>query len=117
MTGERNSYFQDFGNVEQLAQAYNEGFVFTGEYCPFRRHRHGSRVGNRLGKQFVIYAQNHDQVGNRPGGERLTQLVDFERLKLAAAAVLLSPNVPLLFMGEEYGETAPFHFLPVTVIQ
>ncbi len=60
------------------------------------------------GKRFVVAAQNHDQVGNRMRGERLSTLADFESQKVAAAAVLLSPYLPLLFMGEEYGETAPF---------
>jgi maltooligosyltrehalose trehalohydrolase len=110
LTDERNSYFQDFGRVEDLARAYRDGFVFTGQYCPFRRRRHGSSSRERPASQFVVYAQNHDQVGNRPGGERLAQLAGLPGLKLAAAAVLLSPYLPLLFMGEEYGETTPFRF-------
>jgi maltooligosyltrehalose trehalohydrolase len=58
----------------------------------------------------LVFAQNHDQVGNRMLGERLSRLVSFEGLKLAAGIVLLSPFIPLIFMGEEYGETAPFQY-------
>ena len=75
-----------------------------------RRRRHGSSSISRPLSQFIVYSQNHDQVGNRAGGERLSTLVPREALKVAAAACLLAPNIPLLFMGEEYGETAPFQY-------
>lgn len=110
LTGERTGYYQDFGRVEQLAQAFRNGYVYTGQYSSYRRRRHGSSPQHCAGQQFVVSAQNHDQVGNRMLGERLSQLVPFEALKLAAGIVLLSPFVPLLFMGEEYGETAPFQY-------
>jgi maltooligosyltrehalose trehalohydrolase len=87
-----------------------QGFVYTGQYSAFRRRRHGSDPGPVPAERFVVCIQNHDQVGNRPLGERLADLVSFEQRKLAAALLLLSPFVPLLFMGEEYGETAPFHY-------
>lgn len=108
LTGERAGYYQDFGSLGQLAAAYRHGFVYTGQYSPFRRRRHGNSPRRNEAHQFVVFAQNHDQVGNRAAGERLTALVSFESLKLAAGAVLLSPFLPLIFMGEEYGETAPF---------
>lgn len=108
LTGERTGYYQDFGRVEHLAAALREGFVYSGQRSAFRQRRHGSSSRRCRPSQFVVCAQNHDQVGNRARGERLASLVPFEALKVAAAAVLLSPNVPLLFMGEEYGETAPF---------
>jgi maltooligosyltrehalose trehalohydrolase len=108
LTGEREGYYADFGRVEQLAQAFTSGFVYSGQYSNFRRRRHGNSSHDLAAQQFVVCAQNHDQVGNRCGGERLTALADFESLKLAAGVVLLSPFIPLLFMGEEYGETAPF---------
>ncbi len=108
LTGERHGYYAGFDSVGQLAKAYAEGFVYDGQYSPFRRRRHGTPSQDLPAEQFVICAQNHDQVGNRALGERLAALVPFEALKLAAAAVLLAPNVPLLFMGEEYGEPAPF---------
>ncbi len=108
LTGERNGYYQDFGSLEQLATAITDRFVYSGQHSAHRRRQHGNAAGNAAPSQFVIFAQNHDQVGNRAHGDRLSTLVPFEALKLAAAAVLLSPNIPLLFMGEEYGETAPF---------
>lgn len=108
LTGEQFGYYQDFGRLEHLAKAWREGFIYSGQYSPYRRRRHGSGSRDIAAARWVVFAQNHDQVGNRPGGERLSQLVPFEALKLAAGVVLLSPFIPLLFMGEEYGETAPF---------
>ncbi|MGA2327181.1 MAG: malto-oligosyltrehalose trehalohydrolase [Bryobacteraceae bacterium] len=108
LTGDRSGYYCDFGEFRQLAKAYRTGFVYSGQYSKFRRRRHGSSSGTVPARQFVVFCQNHDQVGNRMLGERSSGLVSFESLKLAAGAVLLSPFVPLLFMGEEYGETAPF---------
>jgi maltooligosyltrehalose trehalohydrolase len=108
LTGEQNGYYEDFGRLEQLAKAYKEGFVYSWQYSRHRKRFHGSVAKSRPAKQFVVCTQNHDQVGNRMLGERLSQLVDFESLKLAASTLLLSPYVPLLFMGEEYAEDAPF---------
>ena len=108
LTGEREGYYRDFGSLEDLAKAYTEGFVYSGQYSGYRRRRHGSSSRDVPARRLVVFSQNHDQVGNRAGGERLSRLVSFEALKLAAGVVLLSPFLPLLFMGEEYGETAPF---------
>ncbi len=108
LTGERDGYYRDFGGVAPLAKAITDGFVYDGCYSSYRRRRHGSPSGRRPARQFVVSAQNHDQVGNRMNGERLTSLVSFESLKLAAGVTLLSPCIPLMFMGEEYGEIAPF---------
>ncbi|WP_347488180.1 malto-oligosyltrehalose trehalohydrolase [Desulfoscipio sp. XC116] len=110
ITGEQRGYYRDFGELRHLARAFTEGYVYTGQYSPFRRRRHGNAPRLNTGRQFVVYAQNHDQVGNRACGERLTALTSFAGLKLAACAVFLSPYVPMLFMGEEYGETAPFQY-------
>ncbi len=110
VTGERLGYYQDFGHLEDLTKAFQEGFVYSGQYSPYRKRRHGNSSRHIPASQFVIFAQNHDQVGNRVRGERLSDLVSFEGLKLAAGVVLLSPFIPLLFMGEEYGETAPFRY-------
>ncbi len=110
LTGDKTGYYQDFGQLKHLAKAFREGFVYSGEYSPFRRRRHGSPSRDIPADRFVVFAQNHDQVGNRMLGERLSQTVSFEALKLAAGAVILSPFVPLIFMGEEYGETAPFQY-------
>ncbi len=108
LTGERSGYYQDFGALEQMADAMAGGFVYTGQYSPYRRRRHGVPAGELDGCRHVVCSQNHDQTGNRMLGERLAALLDLESLKLAAGAVLLSPFLPLLFMGEEYGEMAPF---------
>jgi maltooligosyltrehalose trehalohydrolase len=110
LTGERTGYYQDFGDISQLAKALREGFVLSGQYSSYRRRRHGSSSRHVPSTRFVIFSQNHDHVGNRMKGDRLTTSVSFEALKLAAGIVLLSPNLPLLFMGEEYGETAPFQY-------
>ncbi|HSG39538.1 MAG TPA: malto-oligosyltrehalose trehalohydrolase [Thermoanaerobaculia bacterium] len=108
LTGERDGYYRDFGSLAQMAKAMAGGFVYTGQYSPYRRRRHGVPADEMEGSRHVVAIQNHDQTGNRMNGERIASLVDFESRKLAAGAVLLSPFLPLLFMGEEHGETAPF---------
>ncbi len=108
LTGEQAGYYQDFGRLQHLVKAFQEGFVYSGQYSHYRQRRHGVSSRDIPSQRFVVFAQNHDQVGNRAHGERLSQLVSFETLKLAAGIVLLSPFIPLIFMGEEYGETAPF---------
>lgn len=108
LTEDLAGYHQDFGKCEHLAKAYQDSFVYDWKYSPFRRRYHGNSVKDRPLHQFIVNIQNHDQIGNRLLGERLSQLVSFSALKLAAGAVLLSPYIPLLFMGEEYGEEAPF---------
>jgi maltooligosyltrehalose trehalohydrolase len=110
LTGERRGYYQDYGELAQLAKAYREGFVYSGEYSAYRRRRHGSSSRDIAAGRFVVFAQNHDQVGNRMRGDRLSESASLDDLKLAAGLVLLSPYLPLLFMGEEYGETAPFPY-------
>ena len=108
LTGERGGYYEDFGGVEDLASALSSGFVYSGQYSEHRGQCHGTDCTDIPGRAFVVCAQNHDQIGNRMLGERLSHLVPREDLKLAAGILLLSPFVPLLFMGQEYGETAPF---------
>jgi maltooligosyltrehalose trehalohydrolase len=108
LTGEKQGYYQSFGKLKHFVKAFKEGFVYSWEYSPNRKRHFGSSSAKIPACQFVVCAQNHDQVGNRMLGERLSRLVSFEALKLAAAATILSPYVPLLFMGEEYGEEAPF---------
>ena len=110
LTEERTGYYRDYGEFHQLVKSYTEGFVYSGEYSKYRDRRHGSSTRDIPAERFVVFSQNHDQVGNRMLGERLTQLVSFEKLKLAAGSVLLSPFIPLIFMGEEYGEEAPFQY-------
>ncbi|MHB8640941.1 MAG: malto-oligosyltrehalose trehalohydrolase, partial [Candidatus Acidiferrales bacterium] len=110
ITGERDGYYEDFGSIHDMAKAYSEGFVYSGQYSRFRRRRHGDSSRELSPDCFLVFSQNHDQIGNRAAGERLAQIISFEALKLAAGAVLLSPFVPLLFMGEEYAETSPFQY-------
>ncbi|MDJ1183806.1 malto-oligosyltrehalose trehalohydrolase [Roseofilum casamattae] len=110
LTGETSGYYQDFGQIEQLVKSYQQGYVYSGDYSPHRQRSHGNSPEGLSGENFVVCIQNHDQVGNRLGGDRMSALVDFPRLKLAAAALLLAPFIPMLFMGEEYGETAPFQY-------
>ncbi|MEW6600498.1 MAG: DUF3459 domain-containing protein, partial [Nitrospirota bacterium] len=108
LTGETDGYYVDFGKTEQLAKALREGFVYSGQYSEYRKRNHGNSSADRPARQFVVFSQNHDQTGNRMLGERLSVLLPYESLKLAAGIVLLSPFIPLLFMGEEYAEEAPF---------
>jgi maltooligosyltrehalose trehalohydrolase len=110
LTGDRSGYYKDYGRLQHLVKAYREGFAYSGEYSLYHHRRHGSSARDISAERFVVFSQNHDQVGNRAQGQRLSQLVSFEGLKLAAGVVLLSPFVPLLFMGEEYGEIAPFPY-------
>lgn len=110
LTGERTGYYQDFHDLKDLANAVREGFVYQGGYSLYRRRRHGSSSRHCRPSQFIVFAQNHDQIGNRAAGDRLSVLLPMEALFVTRALVLLAPNIPLLFMGEEYGETTPFHY-------
>lgn len=110
LTNERSGYYSDFGEFEHIKKAYKDTYVYNGIYSPHRKKTFGSSAEKNPYSQFVVFSQNHDQVGNRMLGDRLTTTVDFETLKLCAGAVLLSPYVPLLFMGEEYAETNPFQY-------
>ena len=110
LTGEQTGYYTDFGSIEQMQRAFRDGFVYEGQYSHYRQRRHGAPSTDIPPRRFVVFSQNHDQVGNRAAGDRLSASVSSESLKLAAACVVLSPNIPLLFMGEEYGETAPFPY-------
>lgn len=110
VTGEKNGYYADFGRMSHIVKAFMEGFVYTGEYSGYRKRNHGNSSTEIPGERMVVFIQDHDQTGNRFYGERLTSLAGFEAHKLAAGALMTAPNVPLLFMGEEYAETAPFFY-------
>ncbi len=110
LTGERRGYYADFGGLEQLERAMFQAYNLSGGYSVQRRRRHGNSPQGVPTERFVVCIQNHDQVGNRMFGERLSQLVTPEQYRFALSLLLLSPYVPLLFMGEEYGETRPFYF-------
>lgn len=108
LTGERDGYYEGFSRVSDLARVLTNGYLYTGQHSSYRRRKHGLAPRTKDGTKFVVCAQNHDQVGNRMLGDRFAATLPPEKLRLAAAAVALSPFVPMLFMGEEYGETAPF---------
>ncbi|MGD2152376.1 MAG: malto-oligosyltrehalose trehalohydrolase [Gemmatimonadales bacterium] len=108
LTGERSGYYVDFGGDDAIRRVMAERFVLDGRHSEYRRRRHGAPASGVAADRFVVFIQNHDQVGNRAAGERLAGLVSPEQQKLAAALLFLSPYIPLLFMGEEYGETRPF---------
>lgn len=110
LTGEKHGYYEDFSGIAHLAKAMRDSFVYDWQYSPHRRRMFGASASHVDPGKFVVCSQNHDQVGNRLGGERLAALVGERRQKLAAGAVLLSPYVPMLFMGEEYAETNPFQY-------
>jgi len=108
LTGERVGYYVDYQDFRLLPKVLREGYAYSGQYSQVWGRRHGTSGRDIPADRFVVHTQTHDQVGNRMLGERLSQLTDFDGLKLAAVLLLCSPYVPMLFMGEEYGETAPF---------
>ncbi len=110
LTGENAGYYQDFGKMEYLAKAFRQAFVYDGMYSDFRKRTVGNSPTGFSPSNFVVCLQNHDQVGNRLLGERISQLVSFEEQKLAAGTMLTAPFVPMLFMGEEFGEDKPFQY-------
>ncbi len=110
LTGERTGYYRDYGRMSDLVKGFEEGFVYSGQYSVHHQRRHGTSSRDIPAERFVVFSQNHDQVGNRLNGDRLASVVSFESLKVAAGLVLLSPFIPLIFMGEEYAETAPFPY-------
>ena len=110
VTREKQGYYFDFGNPQQLSKSIKKTFVFDGNYSGFRKKSYGNSAKNNPGEQFVIFNQNHDQIGNRLRGDRLISLTDFEIAKTIAGAMFVTPNIPMLFMGEEYGERNPFYY-------
>jgi maltooligosyltrehalose trehalohydrolase len=110
LTGEVNGYYKDFGSLHHLAKALQQAYVYDGVYSMHRDRIHGRPVAGLSGRHFFGFAQNHDQVGNRARGERLSQLISAGRQKIAAALVLTSPFVPMLFQGEEFGASTPFQY-------
>ncbi|HUP62706.1 MAG TPA: malto-oligosyltrehalose trehalohydrolase [Thermoanaerobaculia bacterium] len=111
LTGERDGYYQGFReSVSDVARVFESGYLYTGQHSPYRGRKYGVRPKTKDGAKFIVSAQNHDQVGNRMMGERLTDLLSVDKVRIAAAAIILSPFIPMLFMGEEYGEQAPFQY-------
>ena len=110
LSGDRRGYYADFGSLEQIAKALCEVYVYDGRYSPYRNRIHGKPVRGLPGWRFLGYAQNHDQVGNRAKGERLSHIVSLGRAKIAAALVMTAPFVPMIFQGEEWAALSPFQF-------
>ncbi len=108
LTGERGGYYRDFDGVPDLVRALERVYVYDGRYSPNRDRIHGRPVEGLGGDRFVVFAQNHDQIGNRARGDRLAALVEPDALRVAAALVLTGPFVPLLFQGEEWAASTPF---------
>ncbi|MBA3696895.1 MAG: malto-oligosyltrehalose trehalohydrolase [Methylotenera sp.] len=110
LTGETEGYYSDYADnpAAKLARCMAEGFVYQGEHSEHREQDRGECSSDLANTSFILFLQNHDQVGNRPFGERLTTLVSDPALRVANALVLLSPQIPMLFMGEEFGATQPF---------
>jgi maltooligosyltrehalose trehalohydrolase len=107
-TGESDGYYADFHGLCDVATALRDGYVYQGQHSKHRGRRHGRPPAGVAPHQLVVSAQNHDQVGNRAQGERLSSLLEAGPLKAVAALTLLSPFVPLLFQGEEWGASTPF---------
>jgi maltooligosyltrehalose trehalohydrolase len=107
-TNEADGYYADFNGLADVAAALREGYIYQGQYSPFRGRRHGRPPSGVSAHQLVVSAQNHDQIGNRAQGERLSMLLNTAQLEAIAAMTLLSPFVPLLFQGEEWGARTPF---------
>ncbi|HEX2061678.1 MAG TPA: DUF3459 domain-containing protein, partial [Thermoanaerobaculia bacterium] len=111
LTGEQDGYYEGFPpRVSNLAHVLTTGYLYVGQHSSYRGRKYGLKPKTKNGAQFVISMQNHDQVGNRMMGDRIAAIVSFEKARLAAAATILAPFVPMLFMGEEYGEKAPFQY-------
>ncbi|MEA2683433.1 MAG: maltooligosyltrehalose trehalohydrolase [Chloroflexota bacterium] len=110
ITGERRGYYSDFGSLDALATALRQAFVYDGRFSTYRGRSFGRRPAGLPGRSFLGYIQDHDQVGNRAQGERISQLVSPGLCKVAAALVLTSPFTPMLFAGEEWGATTPFQY-------
>jgi maltooligosyltrehalose trehalohydrolase len=110
LTGERAGYYEDFGSRDDLAKALRQAWVYDGRFSTYRGRTRGRSAAGVASHRFVIASQNHDQVGNRATGERLSALVDEERVRLAAALLLTSTFTPMLFMGEEWAAGSPFQF-------
>ncbi len=112
LTGERHEYYAGYAGAPDIAAAFGHRYVYRGQHSTVFGRRHGADARDVDHAHFIVFAQNHDHVGNTPRGERLLHDAGpaDPRLRLAAAAVLLSPFTPMLFMGEEYGERAPFPY-------
>ena len=95
---------------EDLRKAITDGFVYDGRRSIYRQRRHGASSASNPGRQFVVFNQNHDQIANADAGRRFSELLTLEQQKLAAAILICAPDLPMLFMGEEFGASSPFNY-------
>ena len=110
LTGETSGYYADFTAPDALLRCLREPYLYAGEYAPSRDRLHGRPAGDLPGERFIVCIQNHDQVGNRAQGDRLSHLVGEGRLRIGAALLLMLPYVPLLFAGEEWACSSRFPY-------
>ncbi|WP_214403625.1 malto-oligosyltrehalose trehalohydrolase [Pseudonocardia lacus] len=114
LTGEAQGYYADFATagLTGLAHVFTRAFLHEGTWSSFRQRNHGAPVDTKRipGHRFLAYLQNHDQIGNRASGDRLTQTLSPGLLACGAALVFASPFTPMLFMGEEWGARTPWQF-------
>ncbi|UWX96467.1 malto-oligosyltrehalose trehalohydrolase [Arthrobacter zhaoxinii] len=112
LTGENGGYYEDFDSVGALAKVLQEGFFHNGTFSTFRERGHGRPLDKEVvtARQLVTAIQNHDQIGNRAAGDRLSATLGYEQLALGAVLSLASPFTPMLFMGEEFGASTPWQF-------
>ena len=110
LTGDHHSYFADYEGLADLRKAMQEGYVYDWRFSKFRQRFHGSSSKERPGSQFVVFTQNHDQVANALAGKRPVTIISRGLEKVAAALLICAPNLPLFFMGQEFGTTTPFTY-------
>jgi maltooligosyltrehalose trehalohydrolase len=110
LTGDRHGYFADYGSLADLRKAIVEGYVYDWRYSEVRKRYHGSSSADRPGRQFVVFTQNHDQIANARAGKRPASTLSAGQEKIAAALLVCAPNLPLFFMGQEFGSTSPFTY-------
>jgi maltooligosyltrehalose trehalohydrolase len=111
LTGESTGYYADFASLGALAKAATRGFFHDGTYSSFRGRNHGHPIDPAVPTwRLVAFAQDHDQIGNRATGNRLTESADYGQLAIAAVLTLAGPFTPMLFMGEEWGASTPWQF-------
>lgn len=110
ITGERGGYYADFGTIDDLATGFEQPYIYAGRHSIFRQRQHGRPPIGLSAHRFVTYIQNHDQLGNRAQGDRICHIASPQRGKIAAALVLTSPYIPMLFQGEEWSASAPFQY-------
>ncbi|CAA9375690.1 MAG: GH13_10 / GH13 / GH13_9 / GH13_36 / GH13_ 11 / GH13_37 / GH13_20 [uncultured Propionibacteriaceae bacterium] len=112
LTGDTTGYYADFGSLETLAKVFRAGFFHDGTMSTFRGRHHGARIDTQRMPtwRLVVFSDNHDQIGNRAAGNRLSSWLNADQLRLAGLVTLLSPFTPMIFMGEEWGASTPWQF-------